>query len=128
MKGTYKLRDAVEAAIGAFSAVLLFFALRTEPMVLDPQIGFMITFFWVLTFFYGDKYPKFNFLMTMIITAVVSGLMTIVFGLSTQEQLLSFDYFGSAAIIGFWLGFPIALLMDKFNMANLLSRYYVRAK
>jgi len=123
----YKLKDSFEAAVGAFSAVLLFFALRSDPITIDPRIGLAITLVWVFLFYNGDGgIKKKNFFINFIIAGLISGFMTLVFGLASKETLLSFDYFGSTAIIGLWLGFPISLLMDKFNMTNILRRHYIR--
>jgi len=123
----YKLKDGVQAAVGAFSAILLFFVLRTEPININTTIGFVITLVWVSLFYNGDKgFPKENFFMALIITAVISGVMSIIFGLATMEQLSGFSFFSSTAVVGIWLGFPIALLMDKYNMTNILKRHYIR--
>lgn len=127
MKLRYKLKDGIQAAVGAFSAILLFFVLRTEPINIDVYIGFIITLVWVSLFYNGDKgFPTVNFFMALIITAVISGIMSIIFNLVTIEQLLSFNFFSSTAVVGIWLGFPIALLMDKYNMTNILKRHYIR--
>ncbi len=97
----YKLKDGMQAAVGAFSAILLFFVLRTEPINIDVSIGFIITLVWVSLFYNGDKgFPKVNFFMALIITMVISGIMSIIFGLATMEQLLSFNFFSSTAVVG----------------------------
>lgn len=123
----YKLKDAVQAAVGAFSAILLFFVLRTEPININVTVGVIITLVWVSLFYNGDKaFPKANFFMALIVTAVISSIMSIVFNLATMEQLLSLNFFSSTAVVGIWLGFPIALLMDKYNLTNILKRHYIR--
>ena len=123
----YKLKDGMQAAVGAFSAILLFFVLRTEPINIDVSIGFIITLVWVSLFYNGDKgFPKVNFYMALIISAIISTLMSITFGLVTIEAISGFSFFSSTAVVGVWLGFPIALLMDKYNMTNILKRHYIR--
>ncbi len=123
----YRLKDGMQATVGAFSAILLFFVLRTDPININATIGFMITLVWVSLFYNGDKgFPKVNFYMALIITAVISAVMSIIFNLATMEQLLSFNFFSSSAVVGIWLGFPIALLMDKYNLTNILKRHYIR--
>ncbi len=123
----YKLKDALQAAVGAFSAILLFFSLRTQPININPTIGLIITIVWISLFYNGDKgFPKINFFMCLIISAFISGIMSIIFGLATAEQLLSFDFFSSASVVGLWLAFPISLLMDKWQMTNILKRHYIR--
>jgi len=123
----YRLKDGIQAAVGAFSAILLFFVLRTEPININASIGFIITVIWVSLFYNGDKgFPKVNFFMALIISAIISILMSIIFGLVTIEAISGFGFFSSTAVVGIWLGFPIALLMDKYNMTNILKRHYIR--
>ena len=123
----YKLQDAFQASIGVFSAVLLFLALRTEPLLINPIVGLIITVIWVSLFYNGKSgLAKQNFFIDLGITFVIAGALTLVFNLVTMEQLLSFDYFGSTAIVTVWLGFPISLLLDRFNITNILKRHYIR--
>ncbi|GAG43308.1 unnamed protein product, partial [marine sediment metagenome] len=51
MKLKYKLKDGAQAAVGAFSAILLFFSLRTEPIHIDVYVGIIITLVWVSLFY-----------------------------------------------------------------------------
>jgi len=123
----YRLSDAFQASIGVFSAVLLFLALRTEPLVISSTIGFVITVIWVTLFYNGKTgLAKQNFFMDLAITFVIAGVLTLVFNLATIEQLLGFSYFGSTAIVAVWLGFPISILLDRFNITNILKRHYIR--
>jgi len=127
MKMKYKLEDAFQASIGIFSSVLLFLALRSEPLSINPIVGVVITIIWVGLFYNGKVgLPKQNFFMDLAITFILAGALTIVFNLATIEQLLSFDYFGSTAIVAVWLSFPMSILFDKFNITNMLLRHYVR--
>jgi len=119
----YTASDMGQAVLGVFSAILLFIALRTEPVGIDPELGVLITALWVYVFYKGNGIPKTNFLAALAVTFVVSGIMCFVFGLVTEEQLFSFQYFGSTAIVGVWIGFPIALVLDKYNISNILKRY-----
>ena len=123
----YKLADAFQASIGVFSAILLFVALKSEPLMINPQVGLIITIIWVSLFYNGKTgLAKENFFIDLAITFVIAGLLTLVFNLATIEQLWGFDYFGSTAIVSVWLGFPISLLFDKFNITNMLRRHYIR--
>lgn len=123
----YKLSDAFQASIGVFSATLLFVALKSEPLSINPTVGFVITIIWVSLFYNGRSgLPKENFFIDLGITFVIAGILTLVFNLATMDQLLSFDYFGSTSIILVWLGFPISILMDKWNLTNILKRHYIR--
>ncbi len=123
----YKLSDAFQASIGVFSAVLLFLALRTEPLLINPIVGLIITVIWVSLFYNGKSgLAKQNFFIDLGITFVIAGALTLVFNLVTMEQLLSFDYFGITTLVTVWLGFPISLLLDRFNITNILKRHYIR--
>lgn len=123
----YRLADAFQASIGVFSAILLFVALKSEPLIINPQVGLIITIVWVSLFYNGKiGLAKENFFIDLAITFIVAGLLTLVFNLATIEQLWGFDYFGSTAIVSVWLGFPISLLFDKFNITNMLRRHYIR--
>jgi len=123
----YKLSDAFQASIGVFSSTLLFVALRTEPLLINPLVGAIITLVWVSLFYNGKTgLAKKNFFIDLVITFFIAGVLTLVFNLTTMEQLLSFDYFGSTAVVLIWLGFPISLLFDKFNITNILRRHFIR--
>jgi len=123
----YKLKDAFQASIGVFSAILLFVALKSEPLIINPQVGLVITIIWVSLFYNGKTgLAKQNFFIDLGITFIIAGALTLVFGLTTMEQLLGFDYFGSTAIVCVWLGFPISILLDRFNITNILRRHYIR--
>jgi len=123
----YKLSDAIQASIGVFSATLLFVSLKSEPLSINPTIGFIITIIWVSLFYNGKTgLAKQNFFIDLGITFIIAGILTLVFGLTTTSQLLSFDYFGSTSIILVWLGFPISILFDRFNITNILRRHYLR--
>ena len=123
----YKLSDAFQASIGVFSSTLLFVALRSEPLIINSLVGFIITLVWVSLFYNGKTgLDKKNFFIDLGITFFIAGVLTLVFNLTTMEQLLSFDYFGSTAVVLIWLGFPLSLLFDKFNITNILRRHFIR--
>lgn len=123
----YKLSDAFQAAIGIFSSLLLFLAIRQDPLSINPIVGLVITVIWVFLFYNGKVgLAKQNFFIDLGITFIIAGLLTLVFNLVTMEQLLSFDYFGSTAIVAVWISFPMSILFDKFNITNMLKRSYVR--
>jgi hypothetical protein len=133
---TYDMNDMGEAAVGAFSAVLFFFAIRQgDPLTVDPIIGFVIGFAWVGLIYMANRGPKKirkeatkhlvgNLLIVMALTFVLS----VAFKMGDISMLLSFDYFGSAAWIAVWLGLPVATLFDMNNFTNVLSRYYAHKR
>lgn len=122
----YKLSDAFQASVGIFSSVLLFLALKSDPLSINPTVGFVITIIWV-SLFYNKKIGvrRENFFMNLGLTFIMSGILTLVFGLATIEQLKTFEYFGSTAIVAVWMSFPLSLLFDKMNLTNILKRHYV---
>lgn len=123
----YRLSDAFQASIGIFSSLLLFLAIRQDPLLINPMIGFSITVIWIFLFYNGKVgLSKQNFFMDLGITFIIAGALTLVFNLTTMNQLLSFDYFGSTAIVAVWISFPMSILFDKFNITNILKRHYVR--
>jgi len=123
----YKLSDSFEAAVGIFSSLLLFLAIRQDPLLINPIVGFVITIIWISLFYNGKTgLPKENFFINLVLTFILAGVLTLVFGLVTTEQLLSFDYFGSTSVVCVWISFPMGILYDKFNITNMLKRHYVR--
>lgn len=129
----YDLRDARQAAIGGFSTVLFFFAIRQgEPLNIDPMVGSIIGGIWLMLLFSANnKNPREHILHTTINLAVIVTLtatLTIAFKMGSMEQLLSWGYFGSAAWIAVWISMPVAMLFDMNNFTNVLSRYYVHKR
>jgi len=123
----YKLSDAFQAAVGIFSSLLLFLAIRQDPLSINPTIGFIITVIWVSLFYNGKTgLPKQNFFIDLGITFILAGALTLVFNLATIEQLLSFGYFGSTAVVAVWISYPMSILFDRFQITNILRRHYVR--
>ena len=122
---TYKLSDCFESGIGAFTAMLLFFTLRSDPVIISPKVGFVITLIVVYIYSKSRINPSHLF-MNLLVVILISGAMSLAFNLATMNQLLSFEFFGSSAVVGVWLGLPSAIIMDKFNIKNILRRSYVR--
>lgn len=131
----YDLKDARQAAIGGFSTVLFFFAIRQgEPLSVDPTVGAIIGGIWLILLFSAnnDKKERTEHLKhttaNIAVVAILTGILTIAFKMGTIEQLLSTNYFGSAAWIAVWIAMPVAMLFDMNNFTNVLSRYYIRKR
>jgi hypothetical protein len=128
----YDIKDIKQGFIGAFSAVLLFFALRQgEPIQISPKIGLFVGLFWFYMLYKKSGRTKKSenlkhFIGNFAISIGLTTLFTVWFGMGTFETLSTFDYFGSAAWIGTWMALPIAMLFDKRNINNVLDRYYTR--
>jgi hypothetical protein len=128
-KNVFRLEEIMQGAIGSFTAVLLFFALRGgQPFSFNPKHGLLITILLLLVYFKGFKMEDkiANFISNFTIAFVVSALMAVTFGIVTSPEIFTFGVFGTPVIIGVWLGFPTALLFDKYDFTNPLKRQYVR--
>lgn len=129
----YSLKDAMQAAIGAFSSILLFYVLRETPGPwFDYRVGIGITVAWsyilYLSFIKKNHVSPIFFFFDLIIVIFISGYLSILFNLATYQQIAGLSFFGSPAIVGVWMGLPFALLFDKMNINSVLARYYVSKK
>jgi hypothetical protein len=128
----YDLKDMKQAAIGAFSAVLFFLAIRQgTPININPQIGLLVgaTWLWLLYTYNGrikkSEHLK-HFIGNLILVVFLTHLLAVAFGLGTFNMISTFNYFGSASWIAVWMAMPVATLFDKRNIGNILDRYYSR--
>jgi hypothetical protein len=130
---SYDMSDVKQAAIGGFSAVLFFFAIRQgEPLSIEPLIGGIIGGIWLLLLFTSNnKNPgehRIHFIGNLMIIVLITGALTLAFKMGALSDLLSWAYFGSAAWIAVWIAMPVALLFDLNNFTNVLSRYYAHKR
>lgn len=130
MKMAYGLNDMMQAAIGAFSAVIFFYVIKTgdELVNINPMSGLIIGFIWLFLLYNPFKKHKnehiTHFIGNLIISIIVTSVLAVVFKIGTYEQMMTFEYFGSAAWIGTWLAMPIAMLFDMKNLNWVIDRYY----
>jgi len=128
----YKLSDIVESAIGAISATLFFFALKSgEPgPFIEPWLGMGIAVIWLMLLYEPLKRKKGgfeNFIVSIIVSALICTFFSVAFQLATWEQMNSIkEWFGSPALITTLMATPISLLFNKYNVRSLLSRQYIR--
>lgn len=127
----YDLKDARQAAIGGFGTVLLFFAIRQgEPININPMIGLLLGVIWLfLLYKFNNDNPKEHarhFVGNFLVTAVITGALSLAFKMQSFDQIASFAYFGSAAWVSLWMAMPVAVLFDMNNLTNVLDRYYAR--
>jgi len=129
MKYTYN--DLKQSAIGAFSSVLLFFALRggdSGPFI-NPTLGFIIFIIWAYLLYEpfrkrrGKQIPP--FILNILVSAAVCTILAYSFGLAAWADLSGFIWFGSPACLASLMAMPIAMLFDLTNLTNPLSRQYV---
>jgi len=124
---TYTKDDLVETAVGCFSSVLLFLAVRggeTMPFI-NAKVGFIMTllWFWLLYKGYGDKK---HFVVDVFVVLILCSILTTAFGLVDWDALNLSNFFGSPIIIAMWLSLPMALLFDKYNVKSVFKKYYLR--
>lgn len=127
----YKLVDAQQAIIGAFTATVIFFAIKAgNPFFFNYKIGLAITGVLMWVYYKGFRITdkRNHFVINLILSFVVCSFFGVIFKLITLEQLYTTEVFGSLVIIGVWVAFPVAMLLDKFNFTNPIRRYYIRGK
>ena len=128
---SYTSTDLKQSAIGAFMAIVIFFAIRGDnPFFFNPIKGLMITgiLLWIYYNGYIMKDKMQHFIINIFVSFGISALIANTFGLITYEQIFSFDVFGSLVIIGVWTALLSAMLYDKFNFTNPMKRNFVRGK
>lgn len=124
----FGFQELIQMVVGNFTAILLFFALRGgDSLSFNPNHGLLITIFLVVIYYQGleMKYKNANFAANLIVSFLVSALMANTFILIEPSIIWTYDVFGSAVIVGVWLGFARSLLFDKFDFTNPLKRQYV---
>jgi len=127
----YTIDDFKQSTIGAFVAIIVFFAIRGgNPFFFNAKIGIAITGVLAWIYYNGFKMQGKNlhFIINGLISFVVCSTMAITFGLATLEQIITFNVFGSLVIVGTWVAFPVAMIFDRYNFVNPMNRYYVRGK
>jgi hypothetical protein len=128
---SYDINDFRQSAIGAFTAIVVFFAIRgNNPLEFDPVQGFIITVAVLVIYYngYRMKNKLQHFVLNFVVSFLISAVLANVFNLLEWEKVFTFDVFGSLVIVGTWVAFISALLFDKYNFTSPLKRYYVRGK
>lgn len=128
MSSSYTSKDFYQSLIGIFDMGLFYFVLRAgEPMpFLDSFVGIGITLVWLYILYNSFKiHNGEHFFINLVVSFTFCVLMTLLFKIATWEQILA-NPFGSPAMVFTWIHLPIALIMDKNNISNILRRYYIR--
>ncbi len=124
-------KDIIQQFLGAFSAVFGFYLIRGgNPLWIDPKVGLILGIVW-LGIIYNPfkrqpKEAKIHFISSIIVSLAITTTLTIFFGLATIEELKSFAFFGSSAFLLMLVAVPIAVVFDKRNVMDILSRHYTR--
>ena len=122
-------RDLFQQFLGGLSAVFGFYLIRGgNPLWIDPRVGLGLGIIW-LTLIYNPfkrqpKEAKIHFASSIIVSLIITTTMTIFFGLATIEELKGFAFFGSSAFLLMLVAVPIAVVFDKRNIMDMLSRHY----
>jgi hypothetical protein len=128
----YGLNDMKQAAIGAFSSVLFFLAVRQgDPILINPQVGLLVGAIWVWILYsvngrVNKKEHLQHFIGNFILVVALTHALAVAFGLNTWSMITNFGYFGSASWVAVWIALPIAILWDKRNIKGILDMYYSR--
>ena len=130
---TLDSRDITQQMIGAFSSVFVIYILRGgDPLWIDPTVGLVIGIIWLILLYHPlqkrSKEAKYHFISSILVSLVITTALTVAFKLATFEELKSFNFFGSTAFLTFLIAIPIAVLFDKNNIIDPLSREYIRKK
>lgn len=127
----YTIEDLSQAAIGSFLGILFIFSVRGgNPLGFNPVTGMFITAILILVYYRGFRMQNksIHFIFNGVIAFGVSVFMASTFGIFNFEQALTREVFGSFVIVGFWVGFPAALIYDRFNILDPMKRMFVRGK
>lgn len=124
-------KDIFQQFLGAFSAVFGLYIIRGgNPLWIDPTVGLVLGIVWLGLVFNPFKNKSMeartHFISSIIVSLIITTTLTVVFGLATLEELKGFIFFGSSAWILMLVGVPIAVVFDKRNITDILSRHYTR--
>lgn len=118
----------LEASIGAFSSMLLFMALKVggSPFTIPVQKGVAITLIWAGILYAGiyETKHKDDFFFDVFVTFIISSFLAVFLGLIELNQVLSMGVFGTIVMPGLWLGLPMAVVFDKYNIKNYFKTKY----
>jgi len=126
-------KDILQQALGAFSAVLFIYLLRSEPLTIEPTTGLIIGAIWLIVVYNPllRHVPegKWHFISSIIVSNIITIALAISFGLvESLESLKGFHYFGSFPWLVSLIAVPVAVLFDKKNVVDIISRYFVRTR
>ena len=126
----YFVADSVEAAIGAFIPMLYFFVIRDNPgPFFDPVFGFMVLALMLfLIFKFVKPIDNTHLVLDLLVVSSISIVFVLQLGLATVDQLQGFQFFGSPAVVGIWLGLGAGLAFDAFNVKSVIATRFVRRK
>jgi|SRR6056297_1450443 len=122
-------KELLQGAIGAFTAVLLFFAVRSgDAISFNPNHGLLVTIILVIVYYmdFNMKNKAGNAIVNICISFLISAVFANMFMVVDPSIIWTYEVFGSAVIVGVWFAYPVALLFDKFDFINPLKKQYVR--
>lgn len=135
----YTFEDIKQTMIGAFVASLLFVVLRAgDPLHFNEMAGLMLT---LVVIFLSNPTPRKKnldvFGLDIFFTYVAVSLLNIVFNLTSFDNVTfglfngtfpNLSVFGTSNIVAFWIALPVAVLFNKFNISNFLSRIFIHKR
>ena len=131
MRIPYTFKDLMQASVGAFISIVVFFGIRGDnPFFFNPTYGIIISALvvWIYWKGFNIRHDLVHFVINLLVAFAICAIMGYIFGLITYEQILSKEVFGSLVIIGWWIALPLSLIFDQYNFTNPLKRYYIRGR
>lgn len=130
---SYDWKDIKQAGLGTLTAVLFFYLLRSgQPIIIDPTRGLIIGLIWLYVsgkpFLEKNIESKKHFFGNIITATIVASVLSLTFNMVTYEQLISYQFFGTAAWLGMLLGITAAQFFDRYNITNMYTRWYHRRR
>jgi len=135
----YSISDIRQTATGAFLASLFFLGIRAgEPLNINPIIGGIIILYIIWLSNPKPLHENLDVLLfDVLITYIVVAFMALTFELATIDMLTfgissgtfpNFAIFGSAVAVAFWIALPVAVIYNKKNIENQLSRVFIQKR
>ena len=132
----YTITDLRQTMIGAFISSLVFMALKSGvDFSFNAKAGIIITM--IVIWLSKPKSLYKTFMIDILVTYFVVSLLGMIFKLTTID-LITFGLsngsfpsnaiFGSAIAVSFWISLPVAVLYNKHNLDNFLSRIFIKKR
>ena len=124
----YGVSSAFEAAIGAFSSMILVYTLGSN-VVLTPTVGLLLVLVWLSVWYLGISRFTFNFrilqhvLGDYLVALTVSVALGLFFKVITFSELFSWQFFGSTPVIISLSGVITAIVFDYTDSSSVIKRY-----
>ncbi len=135
----YSFKDVKQTITGAFLASLFFIVIRSgRPLAFSITAGIVITLFIIWLSNPKPLKSKLDvFAIDVLLTYIAVAVLNILFGLATLNMATfgliggtfpDWSVFGSSIAVSFWFGLPVAVLYNKHNIDNFLSKIFIQKR